>query len=109
MEQSQKDNDKETPETFNISDLTKNSFEAATKEKHQTYQRKPECFNDKVINVNFFAIMWRNLMVFLLAHMTEITATYVNLYRNLWHYFLSLSTTSITKIRKERFPAGKQD
>ena len=48
-------------------------------------------------------------MVFLLAHMTEITATYVNLYRNLWHYFLSLSTTSITKIRKERFPAGKQN
>ena len=48
-------------------------------------------------------------MVFRLAHMIEITATYVNLYRNLWHYFLSLSTTSITKIRKERFPAGKQN
>ena len=63
----------------------------------------------KLLTSIFLQSCKRNLMVFLLAHMTEITATYVNLYRNLWHYFLSLSATSITKIRKERFPAGKQN
>ena len=36
--------------------------------------------------------------------MTEI---YVQLYRNLWKYFLSLSKIHVTVITKETFPVGK--
>ena len=39
--------------------------------------------------------------------MTEITATYVYLCRNLWQYFLILSKIYITKKSKEKFPAEK--
>ena len=39
--------------------------------------------------------------------MTEITATYVYLYQNVWQYFPSLSKIYITEKRKRRFLAGK--